>query len=263
MNVYPVIFRAPMICALLEGRKTQTRRIPTAMWEKVGAGDLLYVRESFVIEDTREYYDRKTAATWLPRDGRPIEFIDQEEWGRFPLVPHYRATDGEPNIVTARQLELAPDDDRTRWKPSIHMPRRYSRLTLEVTSVRQQRLQRITTTDARAEGVKALMPEDLNGLAEREGRSPRIYFQAANGACILAASDSHAKTPLDYVATEGRGRRALSDACRPRPMFAALWDSLHGKKPGEAWADNPTAIALTFKVHQQNVDEFIRARSAA
>lgn len=43
----------------------------------------------------------------------------------------------------------------------------------------------------------------------------------------------------------------------PMQPFLDLWDSLHGKKPGEAWADNPEVIAISFEVIQQNVDEVV------
>lgn len=129
MTDRPIIFSAPMIAALLAGRKSQTRRLawstphhpgacgPRAtVWQRVQPGDRLYVRESFS-------YDR----------------LDVDHDGTLP--PWYWA-DGNPE-----------DGDWTKPKPSIHCPRWASRLTLTVTEVRRQRLQEITEEDARAEGV--------------------------------------------------------------------------------------------------------------
>lgn len=139
MKERPILFSGPMVRAILDGRKTQTRRIvkpqPTNDYvtfmplssELVGVtkhggpidnrgwlhcpygktGDRLWVRE-----------------TWCP-DVEPYTF-------------RYKADGGEP-------LE--------RWRPSIHMPRWASRITLEVVSVRVERLQDISEEDALAEGI--------------------------------------------------------------------------------------------------------------
>jgi hypothetical protein len=69
----------------------------------------------------------------------------RETWGEFvrrPGVPVYRADD--PNALGASNP----------WRPSIHMPRKYSRLTLKITEVRVERLHQITSQDAEAEGVQ-------------------------------------------------------------------------------------------------------------
>jgi hypothetical protein len=100
----------------------------------------------------------------------------------------------------------------SRCKPSIHMPRWASRLTLEITDVRVQRLQEISEKDALAEGIE-----------------PR---------CWLGQS-----TPLPPVAS-----------------FRGLWESVNGP---ESWAENPWTWALTFKVHHQNIDDFLQMREAA
>lgn len=189
MNVYPIIFSGAMVRALLQAgdqfkvRKSQTRRIPTAMWNKVEPGDLLYVREAF-------------AFSGQEADARVSDYHDPA----FVLRPHlvHRATsDGYDETVQA-------------WRPSIHMPRWASRLTLEVTDVREQPLHRITWGDVKAEGLPPIP----------EGSLASLHFEP----------------------------------------FIDLWDSLHGKKPGEAWADNPTVIAIVFKVHEMNVDTLLNTR---
>jgi hypothetical protein len=59
--------------------------------------------------------------------GRDPKEFDDNYWGRFALIPHYRATEPEPHIVPFEIID--GDDDRTRWKPAIFMPRWASRLT--------------------------------------------------------------------------------------------------------------------------------------
>lgn len=147
----PILFSAPMVRALLDGRKTQTRRIlkspyGTMEWSagewkpiitKTRAGDRLWVRESGQL--LREAYDHD------PRCGEDV----------WRDAGFYHSADGE--IIEARSydppLREWIDDCSRVNRPSIHMPRWASRLTLTVTDVRVQRLQEISEEDARAEGI--------------------------------------------------------------------------------------------------------------
>lgn len=115
----PIIFSGEMVRALLDGRKTMTRRVVKKQHCPYGQpGDLLWVRE-----------------TWR-----------QAQWKDGIL---YRAD-------KARSLGMDEYSDRHKWKPSIFMPRKASRLTLEITDIRMERVQDITTDDAIAEGIKEL-----------------------------------------------------------------------------------------------------------
>jgi len=118
MSDRPIIFRGAMVRALLDGRKTQTRRLVSI----IEAGDRLWVREAWAYYGGDEYL-----------------------YQRSPSAVSYRADAWDP---------LAPVPGG-RWRPSIHMPRWASRLTLDVTGVCVQRLQDITEADAKAEGVRA------------------------------------------------------------------------------------------------------------
>lgn len=156
MTDRPILFSGPMVRALLEGRKTQTRRVlkvqppesctfagfysvpltgafqcrlqgnETLHTQKIGyaPGDRLWVRE-----------------TWA-KVGDEQDDIHACPDMRIPA--YYRA-----DMV---------DPERQRWRPSIFMPRWASRLTLAVTDVRVQRLQDISEDDARAEGVEPYTP---------------------------------------------------------------------------------------------------------
>lgn len=218
-----IIFSAPMVRALLAGRKTQTRRLITkaaavdalaifkpAFLSLPGnidllphrPGDRLYVREAFAERDAVRFAERRKGvvyradipATEPPKTDGPVAH-DRLRW------------------ACAQGL---------KWRPSIHMPRWASRLTLTVTDVRVQRVQEISEEDAEAEGLMRYRFDDPDGSTRR-----RFHW-------------------LDDVEREDAFRRAST-------AFSGLWNSLH-TKPGERWEDNPWIYALTFEVARGNID---------
>lgn len=172
MTDRPIIFSAPMVRAILEKRKTQTRRIVKDGKIRYALGDRLWVRESF-------------NATFLPG-----------------II--YKADGG--SAKAAGYLE------EPKWKPSIHMPRWASRITLEVTGAKVERLQDISEDDAKAEGLQEF---PCTGPHRGEGAT---FWSALGG-------EHGART-------------------NPRSAFQALWEEINGD---EAWLDNPWVTAITFK----------------
>lgn len=189
MKERPMLFSAPMVRAILDGSKTQTRRIckneaygngfhfdghdilchsdylpPGAMlmdvrrgkhgyttsniegWESEcpygQVGDRIWVRETCAIEFAVEH-DQEPPH----KDGRPIKWSDDPEEHRW-MQAHYRATDPAPELHY-----VDSDEPACRWRPSIHMPRWASRINLEITGVRVERLQDISEADAKSEGA--------------------------------------------------------------------------------------------------------------
>jgi len=216
MKERPILFSGPMVRAILEGRKTQTRRLVSPMliealgdpstWQMATAsswwafnhlanemqhfispfgqpGDRLWVRETWGLDDCGEdgkrvIWQATCEAAWV---------MPRNELGEIYYLP----SDYNPG----------------RWRPSIHMPRWASRLTLEVTEVRVQRLQEISEEDAMAEGA----------LADRQ----RL---------------------------EVAGATLIADVPSARRAFRRLWDSINGEREGCAWTANPWVWAITFKV---------------
>lgn len=158
MRERPILFSAPMVRAILAGTKMQTRRVakgvvaqhsrtgealskldsagPRAPCPYGAIGDRLWVRE-----------------TWNQFDGWAgyRYAADYDGWGIGP--------DDDPDHVP---------DHAVRWRPSIHMPRAASRITLEITAVRVERLQDISESDAQEEGcaLECMTPTgDDNGSA--------------------------------------------------------------------------------------------------
>ena len=131
----PILFNEPMVRALLDGSKTKTRRacmlevrsgMPEPEWSSLlrrchygQPGDRLWVKETHWVDD---------------EDGAILYAANADE---FSLVNQNKHESGLP---------------RYNWKPSIFMLRIYSRITLEITSVRVERLQDITRGDCMAEG---------------------------------------------------------------------------------------------------------------
>ena len=143
-----VLFSAPMVRALLDGRKTMTRRIyksrlvdnvEASLWSLPSPygvpGDRLWVRETVL-----------QAGEWVRRS--PEDDTWSQWTGSDRLI--YGADD-----LTRHEVSL-PKGWKWRVWPSIHMRRVWSRITLDVTAVRVERLHEITEEDARAEGVEPL-----------------------------------------------------------------------------------------------------------
>lgn len=127
MTDRPIIFSTPMVRALLAGTKTQTRRICK-----------LEVRHSMPEPEW------KSLLRCCPY-GQPGDRL----WVRETFK---KFTDGYAYRANHWDLELA-DSVHAPWKPSIHMPRAASRITLKITNVRVEKLHEISKTDAIAEGL--------------------------------------------------------------------------------------------------------------
>lgn len=128
----PILFNAPMVLAIMEGRKTQTRRIikpqPKGV-ERFTSGDVDEAWGAGFI-DVRCPFGQPGDRLWV-----------RETWARA----------GEVSDVVDYRADN-PDPVSARWRPSIHMPRWASRITLEITGVHIEQLERISDADALAEG---------------------------------------------------------------------------------------------------------------
>jgi hypothetical protein len=219
MKERPILFSGAMVRAILSDSKTQTRRVVTkadhgshvsavtqrgqywqhefdggsrnsGLLEVVNIkcpygepGDHLYVRE-----------------TWI-----------QTEDGSYA----YKATDAQNSEVQRCFSELG-----LKWKPSIFMPRKVSRITLEVASIRVERLQAISEEDAIAEGLTALSKDGQTvkyGIPDRDG---------------LPGNDDDGWQWSQWCAD-------------PRRAYADLWDSINGKT--YPWDSNPWVWVVQFK----------------
>ncbi|EAZ4936077.1 hypothetical protein [Salmonella enterica] len=212
-----MIFNGEMVRAILDGRKTQTRRI----MRNQPAGDtpetpVMVRKKNWAFQ---WYDDRYGESGFFPCPfGQPGDRIWVRETYQGPLFDYehmeayledssefekpefcvYRA-DGKP----APEFYDADDNLHCCWRPSIHMPRWASRLTLEITDVRVERLNDISQEDAQAEGM------------ELTGWRPTYSDPDSGG---------------DYQT--------------PYDNFAELWESIYGEG---SWQANPWVWVIEFK----------------
>lgn len=234
MTERPIIFSGPMVRAILDGLKTQTRRVvqPQPSWiESSGRWKWpLPKRAHFrgccteVVTASREWweYAPPEALPYRPGDTlwvREAFYIDQMPWDTMRL-PQQRPRDLDERDVYYRAdgecCQQIPECccrevGKPRWRPSIHMPRWAARLLLRVTAVRVQRVQDIGETDARAEGADAY---DVSGLD-------------AASVELLDAPELNPDTPC-------------------RNGFSLLWDSLNERR-GYGWEANPWVWVIEFE----------------
>lgn len=204
----PILYSAPMVRSVLRDTdpKTQTRRV----W-KLPRGCSWYAEmggehEGWFIDEGQPW--------WLHVNecrcpyGRPGDRLwVRETWA----APHQYDSHQPAHIPALTRWHYAATEDRggLRWRPSIHMPRAASRITLEITEVRVQRLQEISEADAKAEGI-----ERLDG--------------------------GHGVRWLNYLHADEGYDAAWEFA---KNSFASLFDSING--PG-SWDANPWVWAISF-----------------
>jgi hypothetical protein len=160
----PILFSGPMVRAILEGRKTQTRRTLKAK----DSDPTRCITMPTLMENIGEW--REQDGRWFGIDGYetlvytvcPYGQVGDRLWVRenFAIVPKPGKEDrprikiGPDGTGITWQADWQGNPSGFKWKPSIHMPRWASRITLEITGVRVERLTDISEADAIAEGVQ-------------------------------------------------------------------------------------------------------------
>lgn len=206
----PILFSGEMVRAILAGRKTQTRRVVKRVVRYNGVSYVSWPEPGWIPEWTPELI----ASDWRCHYGAPGDRLwVRETWGYDHAAAHAAEERRGPFVYRVDGESVIRTVDG-RWRPSIHMPRWASRLTLDVTDVRVERLQDISTADAAAECDVAsiLRPgHPLHSAAFARGE------------------------PGDV---NGRLAGAIE-------AFAALWDSLNAKR-GHGWDVNPWVWVVSF-----------------
>ena len=214
MTDRPIIFSAPMVRALIDGRKTQTRRI------------LKGVDPNWTLDPTRAAA-AEAGYFWFTDDpempGNHCHAVKFATGDRLWVRENWTAsgtglwtiTDARRQIAPDQEVHYAADERGFKWWPSIHMPREFSRLTLIVEAVKVERLHDISDADALAEGAYVA------------ARSKRIAD--------------------DYASMAIAGRWFAT----PKGWYRDLWIRIIGE---DSWFANPWVVAPTFRVIKANID---------
>ena len=215
---HPILMNAPMVRAAIAGEKTQTRRILKPQPDFIGkAGEPFWKPDPGRCVEIRCPFGSRGDRLWVRETWGCKECREYDPSGVFSMPT------GECEIVYRAGGENGygtPTDDR--WRPSIHMPRWASRLTLEITDVRHERLQEITEADAKAEGA-------LAWLSSLDGRA---YDEAEKAWCRWSKR-------LNPNATTASALGA----------FATLWERIYG--PG-SWEADPFVWVVNFRRIEHN-----------
>ena len=158
MKESPILMSAPMVQAILAGWKTETRRVLKGA-NHVSAGGIPLNFVGSQIKEVPCPYGWIGDQLWV----RETFARDDEDGGLF-----YRADVGSGNEADDWERNRLDGVARYRWRPSIHMPRAFSRITLIITDVFAERLQDISRGEAMAEGCP------FPNIAA--GSDPRMWF---------------------------------------------------------------------------------------
>lgn len=224
MAEHPIIFSGPMVRAILDGRKTQTRRVVKPQPWRNDVNQWLWewhkgVHVAFHPNLDERYYPRAKLQHLSPY-GQSGDLLWVREQMAEVSVP------GVGSSWAAYSADMKPARDfrsciEWKWKrptlPSIHMPRWASRITLEIVSFRIQRVRDITNADAIDEGIR---PD------------------------VLPACEDH--PTLECWVSEPDDNHAYQT---PRDAFCKTWDSINAKR-GFGWGINPWVWVIEFRLAQ-------------
>lgn len=252
MKARPILFSKPMIRALLDGRKTQTRRVvkpqlpeghSDAVMAIPGKGCPAHWRGRFGVmykEPEKNWYDKDHPChDFIPYPyGKPGDLLWVRESGYerpFYLSPK-DMRDGADTWPKYMYMANMDDSDvdfckEHKWKvrPSIHMPRKASRLTLRITNIRIERLQDMEGQTAfESDAIR----EGVNAIHHGDGE----YFYHA------LRTEPH---PENW--------------CDPFDAFKELWQSING---ADSWEQNPWVWVIEFEVIHKNVDQVLQQVAA-
>lgn len=204
----PILFSTPMVKAILEGRKTVTRRIIKVQPDADSYFEMKLQDGVLEIDYNQGDKNPKIECPY----GKPGDVLwVRETWSKI----HYEGVDENPTYIF--KADWTGDAVKGIWKPSIHMPRAACRLRLEIVSITVERLQDITEEDAIREGI--LFYDD-----EIIGRRFKDYVSDSRG---------YGHPEVDYA--------TVSTA---KESFQSLWTSINGP---ESWNANPWVWRVEFK----------------
>lgn len=167
MKERPIIFSGEMVQAILDGRKTQTRRVMKipperdqvrlCHWVESGFAHPLQEGDGCSCREIKCPYGKVGDRLWVKETW-------STEWDGNKRYICYKARGGKYYDTGVKHT----------WKSPLFMPREHSRIDLEITNIRVERLQDITEDDAKAEGVQ---PEKMGVMASKENNCSRLCYR--------------------------------------------------------------------------------------
>ena len=209
----PILFSAPMVRAILAGRKTMTRRAlknqPVELPDfnkgclSICVGGSKYTAFQPEITTLHCPHGKVGSKLWVRESWRTYKSLDHLPPRQIATGAGIQYEAGGSNVPMADELF-----NMGKLRPSIFMPRWASRINLELTEIRVERLNKISNTDILREGIRS---ESCNVCVHTGGSGCEHCFSILN-------------------------------------PFRELWDSINGSTPGKAWDDNPFVFVESFKV---------------
>lgn len=281
MKERPIIFSGDDVRAILDGRKTMTRRVvQVPEWLKKMGPNLeeAFADKAFGVTpclqvpcSSPEPTVQRLRNPWMWPEASHLWV--RETWGLRPYAVEaigrkitnplsqflWEGSDFSRPIATKEFIDnhiltwgvewewkaaYAGDISSVHWRPTIHMPRWASRLTLEVTGVRVERLQDISEEDARAEGFQPIIFDEFD-IAEIMFNDPDC--QAAEVLEILGPGQIPAKADFSLLWDRINGKRPKLPANKESKRYQRVKRWL-GKHPDVSWASNPWVWVISFKV---------------
>lgn len=233
MKERPILFSAPMVRAILDGRKTQTRRIVKNPDSAISGCDISALIDQSSVIESHCPYGKVGDQLWVREKFQPL-WAEGFDWDSekkpdykigFGYDISYPATDGIVEWIDG-------DDNITdRCRPSIHMPRWASRIQLEITGVRVERLNDISEADAAAEGM---IFTDYGLTCFHQGAAGDV------GNCPAPESHHQKRPGWSWKPTTHQ------DQCyhTAKYAFGNLWESING---AGSWEANPWVWVIEFK----------------
>lgn len=221
----PIIFKGEMVRAILDGRKTQTRRVVKPQPVRAEGWPFL------VFPKNEREADDRSGWVWPNAKAEILEQCRYGQAGDSLWVKEDFAAIGDEDKHVVHYL-ASHSGRGGGWKEAAEMPRWASRITLEITDVRVERLQEISEEDARAEGVftDEMRPEERD-------------FERNTHFCPKCAGTGL----YDDIHPESLGVLPDQDCeeCRTaKKRFQHLWESINGP---ESWEANPWVWVVTFR----------------
>ena len=245
MKEKPILFQGDMIRAILEGRKTETRQIikkQPMKGQKINTtlremnkcpygqvGDRLWVRETFKVGAWRDQGQLRIAF-----DYRASPELVNTPWCYPSSSKEYtnqilkavleldkkgiETVDGGPDRIYKWEAGKSP----LNWKPSIFMPRWASRINLEITEIKVERVQDI--------GQRDVLNEGMTLLTKDNGRTYKFGMADSDG---LPGNDDYGWQWQEWEVDH-------------KKAFFKLWDSIN-KKRGYSWDSNPWVWVIKFR----------------